>query len=73
MACSLGSAALRVGEGVISGVRVSMILVGGGGAGLCAYTLYSQLQYSLCSYTDEKQAGDMTNYGSRRSWHETRK
>lgn len=36
MSGSLGSAAWRVGEGVISGVSVSTILVGGGGAGLCA-------------------------------------
>lgn len=38
MARSLGSAAFRVGEGVISGVSVSTILVGIGGAGRCAYT-----------------------------------
>lgn len=34
MTCSFGISGFRVGEGVISGVMVSTIMVGAGGAGL---------------------------------------
>jgi hypothetical protein len=41
IAWSFGSAGMSVGEGVISGVSVSMIFVGGGGAGRAAYLISS--------------------------------
>ena len=43
ISCSFGISGFNVGEGVISGVRVSTFILGIGGAGLCACETTSQL------------------------------